>query len=610
MLFVFMIGYMAVCASDAEGKIMVSDNIKNNRPVLGNGNSLKNLFPFMVLSWFPAAIAFLLVPFSIYIPNQEEYGRNISVLIPYIALLTASIIFIAVIFRLWPDFSKKAAFFFFYFGVLIVVSDIVAPLRVGEIMVGWDAPPIPEPLSSIFFEISAAVVVIALAIKIPKRYILRFAPTFVLIMVVVQCVFVLKDVKRSQKPSNANVNESAKGYQPKENDNHNSNVYHVTFDAFSSGKFIDLLEEEHSREEFDGFVFFPNNKSNYLFTWMSRASYMNGDLYKSGSLEEWFNAWKEGGLFGELHDAGYIISDYKNIGSSKIHYSRLKDIDFKSGLKMIKHFHFADLWLLRLAPAILNQEVYNSSKNSGLISRFARTFFISSGLDFLPVKHKIIMEALIEDEVKRSKGGNYVWAHLYLPHGPYNLDRDCAYKVDVGYDEQAMCAIKLMSDFIAELKRQGKYHDSMIIFQSDHGGIGISNHDMSADIMEKIDATNSSGRSAQAIINLSSSLLMVKPPNSSGKPLVVSEKLTQLTDIPASVYALTGIEADPGDGVNVLDDAFNEDRTIDIYTGYLQRGEDGGFLTYGKGISEGYFDHYRYSLVDGWSIDENLRVTW
>ena len=130
------------------------------------------------------------------------------------------------------------------------------------------------------------------------------------------------------------------------------------------------------------------------------------------------------------------------------------------------NYHFADLWLLRLTPTFLNQEVYIAHKNSGLISRFAGRWFPSSGLGYLPVSYKNSMEGLIVDEIKRPAHGQYVWAHLYIPHGPHNLNRRCDYQGDAGYDEQAMCSIKLMAKFISKLKSQGKYHESMIIFHS------------------------------------------------------------------------------------------------------------------------------------------------
>ena len=249
---------------------------------------MKNTFSHIILTWFPAVVVFFLVPFSLYIPNQEEFKYSFVILTPYLILFAFSLAFLIVIYNLWPILIKKVAFAFFYLGVFLSVSDIVAPLRVGEIMVGWDASPIPEPSLYIFLEVAAAVIILALAYIIPKHFVLSFAPNFIMLFLIIQVVFILKDL---DKPINTNTIISEGIYQPKEAIA-KGNIYHITFDAFSSYRFLELLKEEHSEDDFDGFVFFPNNKSNYLFTWISRASYMTGNIYRKDSLENWMNEWK------------------------------------------------------------------------------------------------------------------------------------------------------------------------------------------------------------------------------------------------------------------------------------------------------------------------------
>jgi hypothetical protein len=270
--------------------------------------------------------------------------------------------------------------------------------------------------------------------------------------------------------------------------------------------------------------------------------------------------------------------------------------------------------MLRLVPTFLNQETFVVHKERGvkrgIISLLLEKWFPLSDLDYLPVKYKKTMEELIKDERQRPRYGQYVWAHLYLPHGPYNLNRNCEYQLNAGYTEQALCSIKLMHDFISELKREGKYDSAMIIFHADHGSVAVKDHDMTGEIMQKINETSESGRCALEVIDLSSSLLFMKPPDSSQKPAIISPKLTQLADLPASIYELAGIKADAIDGVNIFGDTFPQDRTIRIFAGFVKRDREQGTLTFGKSIFDGYFDHYGYNASSGWRVEDKIHVQW
>ena len=65
--------------------------------------------------------------------------------------------------------------------------------------------------------------------------------------------------------------------------------------------------------------------------------------------------------------------------------------------------------------------------------------------------------------------GERRFLHVILPHSPFVWDSYCQFAPKSSPAEQYLCAAKLMGEIVAELKRLGRYDNSLIIFQSDHG---------------------------------------------------------------------------------------------------------------------------------------------
>ena len=71
-------------------------------------------------------------------------------------------------------------------------------------------------------------------------------------------------------------------------------------------------------------------------------------------------------------------------------------------------------------------------------------------------------------EAQRPAYGQYIFVHLFLPHGPFHVDQECRPKF-AGWPTAAKCSIKLMTDLISILKSLGRLKNSIILFHSDHG---------------------------------------------------------------------------------------------------------------------------------------------
>ncbi len=576
-----------------------------------NLTKLWSKFDDLLLAWFPCLVAFLLIPFSIYLPNQNEFDFNLIVVMPYIFLAVAGFIFLFGLLSFKPSLRSKIAVTLFFLGVYLALSDTLAPVQMGELIDPFLSEPMPEPLGLSILDFGLAVLIIYCAVKLPTVMVKKVGVIIVLTLFLTEIVVIgrglsfeshLEDQEIETIPAPKTLNESG-------------NIYHITFDGFSGHGFLDHLNEVSSLEEFDGFIFFEKNRSNYLYTWLSVASFMTGSLYQDGSLEQWIDVWHSGGLINNLHEKGYEVSQYIN-GRNWAHKTA-SHVTVSGQFRRDYHdeiYHFADLWLLRMVPHYLHQEVY--SNNSGLISRFLAKWTPTTKLYTLPLGSVEMMRELIIETEVRPDNGQYVYAHLYFPHGPHVMTSDCIYSPGGGYQAQARCAIKLMQEFITKLKQQGKYHQALIIFQSDHGAGSIGSKDSSQftiplEISKKItEEMNFLGYGVEKISNLSNSLLLIKPPYHSGDPLVISDRLTQLADIPATIYNSKNINITTEMGRAVLNDEFPENREVHTYLGFSQKNEKGLNVRFGLNIFKGEMGHLSYGVSEGWKIYPNISVSW
>jgi phosphoglycerol transferase MdoB-like AlkP superfamily enzyme len=158
---------------------------------------------------------------------------------------------------------------------------------------------------------------------------------------------------------------------------------------------------------------------------------------------------------------------------------------------------------------------------------------------------------------------------LIIPHFPYVLSSECDY---LGNDEgsspkqQTLCAIKLMRDLIHKLKSLGRFKDSLIIFQGDHGARFMIKDNELVDVRllnKKLDAYSPEYSHAR-----SRSLLLIKPAGiGADTNLIVSNKPAELTDIAATLLTSVNLRKPLGmKGVNLFDEQISiQDRTRNYY---------------------------------------------
>lgn len=196
-----------------------------------------------------------------------------------------------------------------------------------------------------------------------------------------------------------------------------------------------------------------------------------------------------------------------------------------------------DLWALRAAPVGLRHLAFQNG--TGLFSKHAKGVPLNLGKG-----HSAFQNFLnfLDAEDARAPSGNYFHVYVTVPHPPATLDRRGRYIGKSTYMEEVLLATNMMAMLVNRLKELGRFDNSFIIFQSDHGSAKAADYRgqrlldtvrMDDDTSKRIGENSISGRPGRQIDARFSPLLLVKPPGScsSDKPLSSNGALTQLLDL-------------------------------------------------------------------------------
>jgi Sulfatase len=584
------------------------------------------------IAWFPFLVAFVLIPFSVYLPNQAEYDYNLIYVIPFLFSALVSLALLLSLRLLKPNAREFVALVLFLAGVCLAISDAMIPVQM-PVLDGTKVLAEPaEPSGLTAIEIVLALLVLACGIAIPRRLIIRYGSLLVPALLLVEVAVVLVDLSPMStvsRPASAGLRVSETPEIAKNTVN-KPNIYQIVFDGYSSCAFLESVKECEYEHAFEGFTFFKNNRANYPHTLDSFTSYMTGTLFDGNSPNGRHDQALTSGLIKKLHDSGYGVTQYL-LDRSQAHKagaSVFTNNDLVSQLAPGAQMSgFFGIWLMRMAPNFLQGEAQAIA--SGPIRKLFRWIGSSlyndytsplSGVQFSldPRISVRMMERLIAEEADRPSRGQYVYAHLCLPHPPYTVDRTCAdTERHFNYMESACCATKLMAEFIQTLKRLGRFEDSLIVFHADHGWDrqNCEAHPNKSMISagpddSKWQALDSDAmrRLMELIVSRSRALLLVKRPRALPEPLRVSTTPTQLIDVAPTILAAAGINAGGYQGIPVFRQDPSRKRVCRFFFRPTVPSSKPGRMDLPK--TDRFIDlsHASFTPGEGWKLHPAVRV--
>jgi hypothetical protein len=393
-------------------------------------------------------------------------------------------------------------------AVFIVVSTFLRPL-VGRYE--W------SQTTTIMVDMAVAATVLAVTFALSRQFLFRilglFGPAVVLYVVASHAYWAAGLQSAMVMQAEAKPAAAATGARPQ------GNVYHVMLDMYQSELFPIVLEQQRDLD-FSGFRFYRRYNSNYSRTEISIPAILAGRFYASGESFPAFEAQAHRqGYWAALRDNNVDVWLYPYIG---LHRSFCPEFPLGCTyaedlyLESKQFFSIAtivDFWFLRLLPNSVALRIYRGSYSftrphlgieappafsltasvlnfagstawAGLVERSATKKLTLAPADvaLYTSRRQLMSVALFEqflrDEPRRPANGQYTYIHVMIPHPPWTLDEKCnglppsTEDIDAGPGSPlgtTSCATRLAARLVDRLKELGRFDNSLIMIQSDHG---------------------------------------------------------------------------------------------------------------------------------------------
>lgn len=555
---------------------------------------------------FPGLVLFLILPLTIYLPNQGEFEHQLDVLAPFwgVGLLWALLIAPFV----FSNRLRRGKFFpaLFFLGLFLLLKEIVAPLRTEGLFGLSDTLLVHESTLAMIMEFVLLAVLVLLLLMLSKDIIGKLLVPIALIFIALHLIFAVTQLTSGgHAPTSASKNENMIRVAEQKRV---GNIYLVCLDGTMALNFQEVLKAGDLQQAFSGFTFFKNNMTNYTFTMPSIASILGATFYKKGSIKKWIEKNRErDGIIKIAADAGFNLWMYSPYKHASVPANRYVPTKKSIRYRYLLTVQLESVWLLRIVPTIFKKEVARDLLEDRKILKLANVNLVANSL--------AQFKGFAADEGFRPATGQFVYVHVYIPHKPYIYDADCREVVWRGnYIGQAACVLKSVVGWLDSLKRQGKYDTSTIIIFGDHGMVGPGTDSVPTLKKKKLIRIirRIGDKSPTKLNRWATALLLVKPPADFRSPpnqLQVAERQTQNGDIAATLAHITGIQFPSGIGVSIFDQNFPENRDVDIFHGY----EHAIYRKIKQSRAapiQGALIHFKYNHKKGWRYVENIECVW
>jgi hypothetical protein len=325
------------------------------------------------------------------------------------------------------------------------------------------------------------------------------------------------------------------------------NVLIFVLDRFDSEWMQELIDDDAEFvEPFDDFTFYNNATSLFTCTYVSVPYLLTGtewnDQYRCGN--DYLDVASENiGLMKSIHDKGFDLGIYTDVSyTSPSMDEYISNYNGESETKYKLLTTYLLMWrtsLYKTMPFLLkNTFVYYSDDINEMVDNTG-VWNIENDYPFC--------ESLFDEGLSVSEDYDSAlrFYHMHGAHTPYILSSDLEYKTDdsIDLESQIRGCLKIVYEYIAQLKELGLYDSSTIIITADHGK-GNVNTDTE-------------------ITSTSSPIIMVKGANEKSNSLIINESPVTQAELISTIAKETGI--DNSQYGKTLDQITMEDNTERYY---------------------------------------------
>lgn len=237
-----------------------------------------------------------------------------------------------------------------------------------------------------------------------------------------------------------------------------------------------LQEDEDFLSPLDGFTYYSNATSLYAVTGMAIPYLLTGVEWQYNMEDDEYvkYAYSNRTMLDDIYDAGYDIDIY----ATTMHIDSVIT-DKLRNFALFKHY--CDTWdtvdlmatcsKYQMAPfGLKNRYWYTTEQiNALVVSDGFTQWDLSNDLTFWSA----LNETGISIQENADSAGNFKFYHMKGAHSPYLMSEDLVWTADmspsVGMVSQAKGSMKIVFEYIEQLKTLGLYDSTTIIVTADHG---------------------------------------------------------------------------------------------------------------------------------------------
>jgi len=526
-----------------------------------NENMLKKILKNKTLLCIILFLGFtscIYAPYELYLINRDEFWFQLSLFwwIPLLVGAGAMLLAICIGMFLKGKLLRLYEVSLFSIGICMYIQGNFLNLDVGVMNgaeVDWSQHYGRFLIDGIvLLAIFTGLLIIAWKKRLFFKKAAGYISLFMMLMQLVTLIVLLIPVIFPEEADDSSTNfASDKGLYEVGDD---SNIIVFVLDMYDDEYFKEILASEPEiKKELDGFTYFSNFTGSYSTTSYALAHLSTGKYcYNESELLSWVRSVSEERQYmDELVDDGYEMYLYSStMGCISQRFVKMSKNYINAPLKISNKLHFTyDLYqlvMLKYFPDFVKPILWMTG------TEFDYWKSVDSQYNPYSVDNLVFKSGLEEKGISINEDAKqFKFIHLNGSHYPYEIDEN-AKRVEPDSVSAVQCArgaLRIVQEYLYELKKSGNYDNSAIIITADHGYYwdGV----------------------------LTNPVFLVKPKGALGE-LVMNEAPVCQGDFAPTVLELAGLNENHEYGESAFEIPQNSQRERYFYQYYLQERSTAG----------------------------------
>lgn len=421
----------------------------------------------------------LLVPLDAYIKNASQLWFSIKDILKYFLTDTA-ICFVFLMFIYVVFWIKKIRCFYLSILLGVLLGAFLQSYVIGVDYglfdgheIAWEQYTKVGLLNSfIWLFCLGETFVVFKRLKFDFEKLKKYVKPVTFGIIVIQCIALLFSLKNNPLPCNSFRSKdliSVLTTKDMFSISSKENIIIFLLDAFDANIFEEIMvKDPEIIEKLRGFTFYPDTTSLYGYTDYSLPQILTGKIYYNDRpyVEYFENAWNNNPYYQYLLNNNFDIGIYTN-GTHVLRTAPISNLaNEKIELNESSMQDFNNLVLFRMVPHFIKKGFYDYDPNAWIrliANKKAQVYKEDDRQFYLNLKKGLLY---------RDDKNCFRFYHLAGAHYPFILNRnlELVSKNENGSRyEQCIGVLKIVLEFIEQMKRKNIFDNSTFVIMADHG---------------------------------------------------------------------------------------------------------------------------------------------